>query len=187
MLGILADRRPGSELPATTQPRDEANEHGTSDRQSLQDHPDQQDVIFAETASTTTASTDVEIASANQQPILSPLSIVISGASSISSDINESRTRDGSRGGRAPEELDETNAFGAQSFITDFLASDGNVPEPFVAKFDVQTVIENGPHELMQGCKQREGKDRSETEFRWIHLPANNMYWVEVRETCPLI
>ena len=109
------------------------------------------------------------------------MSILTSSESLTSDDPDEGRTPDGGRDTRNPDELDETNAFGAQSIITDFLASDLDVPEPFIAKFDVQSIIENGPQDLMSGVKRSERKDKIDTEFRWIHLPANNMYWVEVR------
>ena len=110
----------------------------------------------------------------------SALSIRVSSASSSSNDSDGSRTPNGSHDTRVPEDLDETNAFGAQSIITDFAGSNGDVPESFIAKFDVQAVIDDGPQKLMFECKQADKRDRLEPDFRWIHLPANNMYWVEV-------
>ena len=50
----------------------------------------------------------------------------------------------------------------------------------FESSFPVHDVMDGpGPSHLMREAKFGKGKPQVEPSFRWIHLPANNMLWVE--------
>jgi hypothetical protein len=46
----------------------------------------------------------------------------------------------------------------------------------------VRRLLNKGPEKCMSGLMTRDGKDiaTANPDLRWIHLPANNMSWVEV-------
>jgi hypothetical protein len=50
----------------------------------------------------------------------------------------------------------------------------------------VRNLLNTGPEPCMTGLKTRDGKEiaTANPDLRWIHLPANNMSWVEVRIPC---
>ena len=83
------------------------------------------------------------------------------------------------------DEAGEAQAFGAKSLVVDFLCTtvEGSteVESIFKSMFGVHEVIDGpGLSTLMREAKAREEIAQGEPSFRWIHLPANNMAWVEV-------
>ena len=101
-----------------------------------------------------------------------------------------SRKSDSEKSGSSSlhEEPGEAEAFGAKSLIVDFDFTDsGEPPTMFQSVFGVHEVIDwSNPSKLMREAKARRGSPETEPRFRWIHLPANNMLWVEVSTlSCP--
>ena len=69
------------------------------------------------------------------------------------------------------------------AFLVDFAGVKGLALEkPFIWRHPVDELLEgeSGPAEIMQTAKISERQSITEPVLRWIHLPANNMEWVEV-------